>query len=252
MAQNSKIEWTHHTFNPLWGCMKVSEGCKNCYAETLSHRYGYDIWGAGTRRRAFGEKHWLEPVKWNKEAEKLGERRRVFCGSMCDIFEEHFDWNEPRPQLFNLIEKTPYLDWLLLTKRPENIVRMVPESWLDIPQENVWYGTSVENEKVASSRISHLLSVPATIRFLSCEPLLEKVSIEDYLNIPMEDSQIHWVIVGGESGHGKRPFNADWARLIRNECQDNKVAFFMKQMDKIQPIPDDLMIREFPETLIHN
>ena len=126
MGMDSKIGWTHHTFNPVWGCVKVSPGCKNCYAETLSKRFGENIWGPDSERRTFGDKHWNEPRRWNKRAEKEGKRQRVFCGSMCDIYEDHPTTNEALLRLFDLIEETPWLDWLLLTKRPEYIGLLGP------------------------------------------------------------------------------------------------------------------------------
>lgn len=241
MGKNSKIEWTDHTFNPWWGCVKVSPGCKNCYAE--ARQYGGDWWGADKPRRFFGEKHWKQPLKWNADAEKKGVRYRVFCGSYCDVFEENDKLNFERGVLWNTIGQTKSLDWLLLTKRPENITSMVKGYWLHegLP-DNVWLGISVENQEMADKRIPELLKIPARVRFLSCEPLLEEVELPLYYF-----SNIDWVIVGGESGPKKRPFNPDWARSIREQCKYYGIPFFMKQIDKVQPIPDDLMIREFPK-----
>lgn len=270
MGKDSEIEWCHHTFNPWWGCEKVSAGCLHCYAETLSHRWGFDIWGPAkhTARRTFGDKHWQEPIKWNREVEIQNygsliapQRHRVFSGSMCDVFENHPMLPAEREKLFGLISATPYLDWLLLTKRPENILQMIPEEWKDSPLHNVWFGTSVEDQGQADKRIPELLKVPATVRFLSCEPLIEEVNLHEHFGPSLyyyedEDggyskdwkyeSDIDWVIIGGESGHGKRPFNTNWARSIHGQCEMAGVAFFMKQVDKIQSIPDDLMIRQFP------
>lgn len=121
MAKNSSIEWTDHTFNPWWGCAGVSPGCDNCYAEAWAKRVGEDIWGARKPRRFFGEKHWCEPLKWNDEAQKQGHRRRVFCASMADVFELRSDLDPWRDRLWVLIDQTPWLDWLLLTKRPQDI-----------------------------------------------------------------------------------------------------------------------------------
>jgi protein gp37 len=133
MAENSNIEWTHHTFNPWIGCTKVSDGCKNCYAENLmDKRYGRVKWGPqGTRVRT-SEANWKKPLKWNREAEAKGERHRVFCASLADVFEDKPDQPEMeqwRLELLELIIKTPYLDWLLLTKRPENVRGMVYGDW---------------------------------------------------------------------------------------------------------------------------
>jgi protein gp37 len=159
---------------------------------------------------------------------------------------------EARRRLFGLILDTPHLDWLLLTKRPENIARMVPlhfaggESWMrnGFP-DNVWIGTSVENQATADERIPHLLNVPARVRFLSCEPLLGSVDIirgyqwaRGALSANYQPP-IHWVIVGGESGHGARPMHPDWARSLRDQCQAAGVAYFFKQWGEYAPAPWD-------------
>jgi len=254
MGQDSKIEWTHHTFNPWWGCVKVSDGCKHCYADTFSKRYGHDIWGVDKPRRFFGDKHWNEPVKWNREAEKAGERRRVFCASMADVFEGREDCAPHRWRLFNLIETTPNLDWLLLTKRPENILNLLPTNWLIDPRPNVWLGTTVENQEQAGRRIPELLEAPAVVRFLSCEPLLGPVNLHEVTRNPFGGIPgIDWVIAGGESGHHARPMAEAWARDLRDQCNNAGIAFFMKQMggaiDKrhdLDDLPEDLRIRQFP------
>ncbi len=259
MAENSAIEWTDHTFNPWMGCTKVSDGCKNCYAETLmDKRYGKVKWGPqGTRIRTSAA-NWRKPLAWNRQAEKEGRRFRVFCASLADVFEDKPEVYPWREELFGLIGNTPNLDWLLLTKRPENVDNMFLEivgpirlGWEDFP--NIWIGTSVENQEQYDKRVPELRNVPSAIRFLSMEPLLGPVEFGEHVQAEYDPELEHgpysafdWVIVGGESGHGKRPFNADWARLIRDQCQAAGVPFFMKQIDKIQPIPNDLMIREFP------
>lgn len=239
MTENSKIEWTDHTFNPWIGCTKVSPGCKNCYAETLMTRKPRwaDTWGLqGTRLRT-SEQYWKQPLAWNRKAGKEGRRYKVFCGSLCDVFEyqdsqpELSDW---RGDLFGLIKATPSLDWLLLTKRLRTTPHFVG-SW-----DNVWLGASVENQEQADTRIQLLEKNPARLHFLSCEPLLGPIDVyADY-------GCIDWVIVGGESGLNARPMDLAWARSIRDQCQTAGVPFFMKQIDKKQPIPDDLMIREWP------
>ena len=116
MSKDSKIEWTHHTFNPWWGCTKVSEACTYCYAESWAKRLGSDIWGTRNQRRLFGETHWQQPITWNREAEREGKRKRVFCASMADVFENRPELVAPRTRLWAMIESTPWLDWLLLTK----------------------------------------------------------------------------------------------------------------------------------------
>lgn len=207
MGADSKIQWTHHTFNPWWGCARVSPGCEHCYAEAFAKRTGKAAWGVKEPRRFFGDKHWAEPLKWNKAAEKAGERHRVFCASMADVFEDRADLVDQRARLFCLIDETPHLDWLLLTKRPENIARLLPATcypcndtgmirvagvdpeWCDECggerqgqprgyRHNVWLGTTVEDQKRAEDRIPELLMVPAVVRFLSCEPLLGPVALD--------------------------------------------------------------------------
>lgn len=240
--QNSSIEWTDHTFNPWWGCIKVSPGCEHCYAETLSNRYGHNVWGPAktTSRRMMSDNYWRQPLKWNAAAEKAGTRARVFCASMADVFEAHPQVHEARNDLFSLIRMTPNLDWLLLTKRPENIEEMLPESWLDMHMpQNIWFGTSVENQEQADKRIPHLLKVPARVRFLSCEPLLGPVNISQWLKFgeftPYGPRPLHWVIAGGESGHGARPMHPEWARGLRDQCQAAGVAFHFKQWGEFVP-----------------
>ncbi|MFN9822321.1 MAG: DUF5131 family protein, partial [Akkermansiaceae bacterium] len=154
MSKKTSIEWTDHTFNPWWGCEKVSPACQHCYAETFSKRIGPAVWGAHAPRRFFGEAKWAEPLQWNAEAKNAGERKRVFCASMADVFENRKDLDEWRSKLWRLIEITPMLDWLLLTKRPQNIGKMVP--WKNEWPDNIWLGTTVENQKYAEERLPHL------------------------------------------------------------------------------------------------
>lgn len=243
MGENSKIEWTHATFNPWWGCVKVSPGCEHCYAETFAKRTGHSIWGpaATTQRRTFGDKHWQEPLKWNEDAVKAGERRRVFCASMADVFEAHPQLHTERALLWVLIEQTPALDWLLLTKRPENIADMVPSWWTtDGYPNNVWIGASVENQAAADKRIPVLATIPAEVRFLSCEPLLGPVDLTPWMGErewtqvapgvrTRQGPLVDWVIVGGESGPGARPMHPDWARSLRDQCHAAGVAYHFKQ-----------------------
>lgn len=224
---NSKIEWTDHTFNPWWGCMKVSAGCKNCYAETLDNRLQGGHWGPDSKRRPMSDNYWKQPIKWNAAAVKAGIPAKVFCASMADVFEGRLDTLHSLRRLFDLIEQTPFLIWQLLTKHPENIMQLVPDSWKKKFPGNVWIGTSVENQGAADFRIVHLKAVPANVRFLSMEPLLEDVSLK--LAEREWSAHIHWVIAGGESGHGARPMHPDWVRSIRDQCKDAGVSFFFKQ-----------------------
>lgn len=286
--KNSSIEWTDHTFNPWIGCQKVSPACKHCYAETQVNRFGGDF---SKVRRITTDAYWKQPLKWNREAEKSGTRPRVFCASLADVFE---DWkgpihdhngnrlandfngafrpiqrldvsltsmNDVRKRLFSLIDQTPYLDWLLLTKRPENIERFWfdPDSLSGFPRRsNVWLGTTVENQEQANKRIPALLKCrdlsPAI--FLSCEPLLGPVDLRSALwledqycglrtdTYPHKKRPIDWVIVGGESGHEARPMHPDWARDLRDQCHAAGVAFHFKQWGEWAPCsevdPEDM------------
>lgn len=227
MAKDSTIEWTHHTFNPWWGCAKVSPACEHCYAETWAKRVGQKVWGKNSSRRFFAEKHWKEPLKWNEAALEEGQRARVFCASMSDVFERRADLNPWREKLWGLIETTPMLDWLLLTKRPQNISSMAP--WKDDWPENVWLGTTVENQRFASSRLPHLLKHKASVRFLSCEPLLGPIDLSDWLKPSNEFYGIDWVIAGGESGPQARPMLSSWVRNLKDQTLDADAAFHFKQ-----------------------
>jgi protein gp37 len=233
MAKNSQIEWTHHTFNPWWGCAKVSPACKNCYAESWAKRVGEKVWGRDSERRFFGDAHWAHPLAWNAEAQKEGTRRRVFCASMADVFEKRVILNPHRERLWKLIEATPALDWLLLTKRPQNIASMVP--WGKVWPKNVWLGTTVENQQYADQRLPHLLKHDAQVRFLSCEPLLGPVDLSQWTSKSQKRS-IDWVIAGGESGPSARPSHPDWFTGLRDFCIAKKIAFHFKQWGHWIPV----------------
>lgn len=225
MAKNSSIEWTHHTFNPWWGCAKVSPACDHCYAEAWAKRVGEGVWGRNSDRRFFGDKHWSEPLKWNQEAKSAGQRRRVFCASMADVFEQRRDLDPEREKLWQLIQETPWLDWLLLTKRIESAWDTVP--WDSVWPHNVWIGTTVENQHWAMRRIAHLVRMPAARRFLSCEPLLGPLDLAPWIGVGL--FPVDWVIAGGESGAKARPMNPTWARNLRDQCQSAGIAFLFKQ-----------------------
>ena len=275
--KDSKIEWTDHTLNFWWGCMKVSPGCTNCYALALSKRFGHDIWGpAATTDRHRTKGPWKDILSWERQAEKAGIRRRVFCQSMSDFFEEHPQLDEWRAEACETLESLRWLDVQLLTKRPENVRQMVPAGWLEEWPAHIWIGTSVENQEWADKRIPELLRIPAAVRFLSCEPLLGPVDLKKWIprfiewanaggpnecshgyaaGIPCPSCtpRIHWVIVGGESGPGARPMEDIWAQSIITQCQKAGVPAFMKQMGgtrkPFRSIPDDMMVREFPHAL---
>lgn len=266
MARESKIEWTHATFNPWRGCTKISPGCTHCYAEVLAKRNPgvLGVWGPKGTRVVASDSYWRQPLKWDREAREAGERRRVFCCSLADVFEDRPELVEPRGRLLELIQHTPSLDWLLLTKRPEDVIRLWDQAaptGMIYPMPNVWMGVSVENQAFADERIPILLRIPAAIRFLSVEPLLGPIECDL--------SGIDWCIIGGESGHGARPCDLAWVRSIRDQCQAAGIACFIKQlggfpMDYDSPPgglavqfrdskggdwsewPEDLRVREYP------
>ncbi len=227
MAKNSRIEWTHHTFNPWWGCTKISPACKHCYAEAWAKRVGSKVWGARAARRFFGDTHWQQPLTWNADARTQGIRYRVFCASMADVFEDRSILDTWRTRLWDLIIATPSLDWLLLTKRPERIADCVP--WKSDWPKNVWLGTTAESQEWAELRVPHLLKIPAAVRFLSCEPLLGAVDLAHWLRPRGDSSRIDWVIAGGESGGKARPTHPGWVRSLRDQCASAGVAFHFKQ-----------------------
>ncbi len=228
MGKDSRIEWTHHTFNPWWGCVKVSAACDHCYAETWAKRLGEQVWGAGTPRRFFSDAHWNEPLKWDRDAKIDGRRRRVFCASMADVFENRPDLIEPRRRLLDLIDATPNLDWLLLTKRIHLVRKQLPKGY-DFPS-NVWLGTTVENQASAKKRIKYLLDFKSpSVRFLSCEPLLGPVDLSGYLVRGDSGTRVDWVIAGGESGPGSRPMDPLWPSELQRQCAQADVAFHFKQ-----------------------
>jgi len=230
MATNSKIEWTDHTGNFWWGCKKVGEGCVNCYAATLANRWGKDVWDNEVRE--YKKQVYKDLPKWQKEAEEAGVYRRVFVGSMMDIFEKSmktidskgnfkrlpithlpeeerpiWETGDLRDNFFNsIVPKYPNLMFLLLTKRPSNINKYIPESWKDNPPRNVMYGATVACQKDANDVARHFSKVNGK-KFLSIEPLIEEVDLTPFGEWnSIVCNQIDWVIVGGESGHKRRPF----------------------------------------------
>lgn len=215
--ENSKISWTKHTFNPWLGCTEMGQECEHCYARLLMEtRFKRVKWGKGEPRIRTSEETWDKPRQWNAAAEKSGERVRVFCASLADVFDREVEdaW---RDELFALIRETPHLDWQLLTKRATKAAEYAADiQW----PANAWIGTSIGTQAHAI-RASILTAIPAPVRFLSMEPLLESVKVNLH--------GIDWVIVGGESGPSPRPMNADWVRDIRDQCAAAGVPFFFKQ-----------------------
>lgn len=273
MGEVTGIEWTHHTFNPWIGCTRVSPGCDNCYADRGSARlgaqHGLKLWEGD--RYFTGAAYWRQPERWQRAALEAGQRRRVFCASFADVFDQ-LPMPSPyrnrmyaaRAELFRTIEGTPGLDWLLLTKRPEVVRAMVPEDWLTRWPANAWMGTTVESQELADKRIPELLNIPAPVRFVSYEPAIEGVDltripttmavardaddvgvvegatvnaltgdVRSHRGRTQVGPRLHWVIVGGESGPRARPFDLVWARLMREACRDAGVAFFMKQLGSV-------------------
>lgn len=249
------IEWCNYTFNPWIGCTRVSPGCEHCYAEALARRapaliYGPQkgqggsrkrlaTWGPQAPRRVTSAAYWQQPMRWNKAAQKAGERRRVFCASLADVFECRRDLDDIRWRLWDLIMRCDSLDWLLLTKRPERVMELahpvwsartewrwgerVPEGYYQWPA-HVWVGCTVEDQKRAEDRLDHLVQIPAPVLFVSYEPALEQVDFGPWLD------RIQWLIVGGESGPGARPFDVAWMRKTISQCHTAKVPVFCKQL----------------------
>lgn len=244
MSENTKIEWATHTFNPWEGCQKVGPGCDHCYAENRNVRFAGGVainWGHGAPRRRTSELNWRKPKAWNANHETFfaehGHRQRVFCASLADVFDNAVDpmW---RADLFWLIKQTPNLDWLLLTKRIGNARTMMADAiatidpmaeWV-IPLPNIWLGATIVNQEEADRDIDKLDKIPATVRFLSMEPLLGPVTLGfDRLWGTGSRNGIDWVIVGGESGPKARPMHPDWARSLRDQCEAAGVPFLFKQ-----------------------
>lgn len=276
MGTGSKIEWTTHTFNPWIGCLKIQPECTHCYAavETfprVQRAKGLELWGPPktTTRHRTGPDNWKQPLKWNRDAAlndhlqvaltgRSPARPRVFCASMADVFEDNPILVPWRDDLLELIEKTDELDWLLLTKRPENMVRMAEHRWGDKWPEHVWAGTTGGTQKTLDANVTALKKVPAVTRFVSCEPLLERVTLfsvdedgqhsvgwnltavqhrTDYGTGVEHDVDaqpgIDWCIVGGESGSNARPCAIEWLQSLVDECRVAGVAAFVKQLGSV-------------------
>lgn len=249
MSENSKIEWTDHTFNPWEGCQKVGPGCDHCYAETRNARFagGTAInWGPGAPRRRTSASNWAKPLKWNAQAEAFaaqhGRRQRVFCASLADWADNAVD-REWRDDLATLILNTPALDWLLLTKRIGNAGEMLGEMFLDGPPDNVLIGATIVNQEEAERDVPKLLRVPARRHFLSMEPLLGPVNLSAVWvpngilrNMVPALQKLDWVIVGGESGPGARPMSPEWVWKLRDQCAAYGVPFLFKQWGEWLPM----------------
>jgi protein gp37 len=245
MGEKTEIAWCDSTFNPWIGCQKVSAGCDNCYAETLMDKRWHKVqWGPHGERKRTSENLWRQPITWNKHfaafQAKHGHRQRVFCASLADVFDNQVDpqW---RKDLWDLIWVTPKLDWLLLTKRPENIEKMIGSLVVSgVMLSNVWLGTTCEDQAAYDRRWPIMQDIPARVRFISYEPAIGPLDMIDYREKP------DWLICGGESGRGFRSMQDRWAYDIMDQCELFNVPFFMKQMAGKKPIPGDLMVRQFP------
>ena len=261
MGTTTRIAWCDSTFNPWLGCIRVSPACDPCYAAALSWRtgrrdhHGLDLWDPHARRVRTSPDYWRAPLSWNRDALAAGRRHRVFCASMADVFDNRAPsaW---RSDLWQLIRATPAVDWFCLTKRPQNIASMLPADWGD-GWANVWLGTTTENQIEATRRIPHLVAIPAAVRFLSVEPMLEAIDLSPWLG------ELDWLIVGGESGVGNRSrsMHPDWVRNLRDQVRAAGGAFFLKQVGNNRALwpgvkhrkgenpiewPPDLQIQDFP------
>lgn len=258
MGETTTIGWTDKTHNEWIGCQIVTDAeCGDCYAKRWAIRHGMDVWGGLYDSDRHLTKTHDNPHKWNREAQEQGRWFKVFCASLSDVFEPHPQVAEARIRLWQLIEETPYLDWQILTKRPKFIRNLVPQSWLQTWPGNVWIGTSVGIQSAAEKRIPYVFDLPAPVIFLSCEPLVENILLDTWL----QQKKINWLICGGYSGTQDRPMQLSWARSLRDECRRFGVAFFMKQLGSVYArqyhlqnsrgedateFPSDLQIQEFP------
>jgi len=239
----TKIQWVTYTFNPWWGCVQISPACDNCYAMVMARRlgqrrFGHPVaWGPGGQRGYISDAQWREPLAWDRLAERRGDRPRVFCGSMMDVFEGLKEQRPHLDQLFETIRRTPHLDWLLLTKRPNNVRKLAPAP---LPP-NVWIGTTVENQDWADQRLPHLLAIDCSLRFISVEPMLSALDLRALLG--PGPGQVNWVIFGGESGMRARgPEGAiGWYRDLRDQCLAARVPIFHKQMGAFRQEGDRLV-----------
>jgi protein gp37 len=236
----TKIPWTIRkhddgtiidgaTFNIVWGCDEVEpEGaCRECYARVLATRYGYDVWGHDKPRKTMSAQYWKQPLKWQRDLEKLGHTAFVFCSSMADVFENHPTVKQEREKLWPLIKQTPNLVWLLLTKRVANIPKMLPADWSKENYPNVWLGTTCGTQKRVIE-VERLAKIDCVRRFVSIEPLLEPIDFGDTL------ATMDWILIGGESGHKARKMEKAWVEDILDQAAKYpKIHVFMKQLGTV-------------------
>jgi len=252
MSAETKIEWCDSTFNPWIGCTRVSPACDDCYAARSTPARTLNVqWGTGAPRRRTSDANWRIPEQWERKSAEFfaqqGRRRRVFCASLADVFDNEVS-DEWRADLFDLICQTPNLDWLLLTKRIGNAARMIEDgvrfaptmrAW---PWHNVWLGATVVNQAEVDRDVPKLLATPAARRFLSIEPMLGPISFEGLFANPerINDGtnalqELDWIIVGGESGPRARAMPAAWARELRDQCEACETPFLFKQWGEWVP-----------------
>lgn len=260
MGETTEIGWCDSTFNPWIGCTKVSAGCDRCYAEALMDtRWGKVEWGPHGERKRTSADNWKQPIRWNRRAAKAQQdfeegmltlrphRPRVFCASLADVFDNQVppEW---RADLWNLIEATPHLDWLLLTKRPENILKMLPKppvaGW---PLPNVWFGTTCEDQAAFARRWPILREVPAWVRFISYEPAIGPLRLMNSPDGFEGVTGLDWLICGGESGSGFRDMPLRWEADIRRDCELARIPYFFKQLAGKKAVAASMtVVRQFP------
>lgn len=247
MAENTKIEWVDHTFNPWIGCTRISAACDNCYAAAMSHRRGWARFEAGAARKRTTAAYWRQPLLWNKKAAAAGERAKVFGPSLADPYDAEIgdDW---RNDYMDVIEACPWLDFILLTKRPQVALKF--HQHRKVP-DNLWPGITAENQQMLDLRAPVICSIPARVHVLSAEPLLGELDAKPYLGTG--PNSFAWVIAGGESGPKARPSHPDWFGSLKQQCKVAGVSFFLKQItERGKKVPfdewsDDLRVREFPD-----
>jgi protein gp37 len=241
VGKETAIAWTDHTFNLVWGCNEISDGCDNCYARELTIRYGYNgeklpkLWGTfedGAERRTFSEKHWQQPHNWNALAKKNGESRRVFCYSMGDLNDPHPTTVAQLPRLWETIRATPWLDWQMLTKLPGRYASMLPSDWGN-GYPNVWLGTTIEHPKYIR-RLDHLLKNKAVVHWISYEPALDDLAtaLKHYLHLMTRP----WIVYGGESGNGSKNFrdhDLAWPRAMRALIDDHNANTLLNRDERL-------------------
>lgn len=275
MGKDSGIEWCHHTFNPWIGCAKVSPACANCYAEVetftrVQREKGIELWGKDAARHRTGPTNWKQPIAWDRAAKAAAVPARVFCASLADVFEDRRDLDAWRADLWSLIERTPSLIWMLLTKRADarRIQDLAKQEWRIFGwPKNVWLGTTAENQEMLDERAPEILNVPAAVHFISAEPLLGAMRVNAYqagtcmtcagggevggayhsddglqqcddcngTGVDDANPGLDLVICGGESGRCPRPMHPDWVRSLRDECVTMQIAFHFKQWGEWAP-----------------